>query len=327
MAEESTRSTHQADSATTPKLAAHLMMFASATTPQALNLALHGIARCGLDGVEIPLTSDLIDASTDLAEQADEAGLAVIASTVLPSGGDIGSESASDRRSGLTFLHKAIDQAANIGSPVLGGVIHQPSRAIPIDARTSRRRRHMIAALKEAVAHADQVGVRLAVEPTTRFLTSEINTVQEALDLRREVGDSLGILLDTYHLAAEEADPVDAVARGIPAAVFIQINESTRGVFGEGAIDWQRFADTLHAAKYGGWLSFEAFPRSSAWAERAFSWRALGTADEIVRSGLTALGFDRPAGWRPPQNGPRDRISTPGAEATSRGRGSAQRHP
>lgn len=277
--------------ATRPKLAAHLMMFASDSTTQALSLGLRRIARCGLDGVEIPLTADLIDTSQDLAAQAGDAGLAVIASTVLPRDGDVGSSSSGERRSGLAFLHKAIDTAAAIGSPILGGVIHQPSRVIPSDARSPQRRRYIVAALKEAVAHADQVRVRLAVEPTSRFLTSEINSVEEALGLRGEVGESLGLLLDTYHLAAEESDPIEAVERGIRAAAFIQINESTRGKFGEGTIDWSRFTDVLRAADYHGWLSFEAFPHSSAWANRAFAWRDLGTAEEIVNSGLAALGF------------------------------------
>jgi len=274
-------------------VAAHLVMFARDEAFESLRDAVHQIHAEGLDGVELPLTEELMRPAADLAELARSLGLQVITSTVLPADSDIGAADESERIRGLRFLRRAIDKAADIGSPVLGGVIQQPSRVLPRDARTPGRRARMSSVLRAAAEHAAAAGVRLAVEPTSRFLTSEINTVAEACSLVDEIDAPLGIVLDTYHLAGEEADPVAAVASGLSVAAFVQVNESTRGRFGEGTIDWARLVAVLQSRGYRGWLSFESFPAGSAWAGRAFTWRDLGSARDIVQSGLRALDLSQ----------------------------------
>jgi sugar phosphate isomerase/epimerase len=267
------------------------MMFAQNESVEAIHDAIRAIQAEGLDGVELPLTQELISQCIDLAADARNRGLEVISSTVLPHGSDIAAEDKEEQKRGLEFLIRAIDSAARIDSHALGGVIHQPSRLLPDDARTPARRARMTQALTAAAIHAEEVGVQLAVEPTSRFMTSEINTVAEALQIIEEVDASLGLVLDTYHLAGEEADPVAAISEGLSAATFIQVNESTRGRLGEGTMDWPKFTRVLQDRHYCGWLSFESFPIGTAWAKRAFTWRDLGSAHEIVQSVIFALGL------------------------------------
>jgi hypothetical protein len=63
----------------------------------------------------------------------------------------------------------------------------------------------VLAALRACAAKAGQQRVKLALEPINRYETDLVNTVSEGLDLIGKVGmDSLGLLLDTFHMNIEE---------------------------------------------------------------------------------------------------------------------------
>jgi D-psicose/D-tagatose/L-ribulose 3-epimerase len=62
-----------------------------------------------------------------------------------------------------------------------------------------------------AAKHAQAASVRLAVEPLNRFETDLLNTVEQAMNFLQDSNcESVGLLLDTFHMTVEE--------RGIPNA-------------------------------------------------------------------------------------------------------------
>jgi len=112
-----------------------------------------------------------------------------------------------------SYRQRAIEAAAIVGSPVVGGPIYSPTgRTMPIGGDERARLLDTLATnLLPLLDDARSAGVRLAIEPLNRFETSLFNTVRQTLELIEMVNDSaLGLLLDTFHMNIEEADMVAA---------------------------------------------------------------------------------------------------------------------
>ena len=125
--------------------------------------------------------------------------------------------------------------------------------------------------------HLRQRGVPMAYH---HHMGTVVETEAEIDRLMRSTGESVGLLLDTGHLAYAGADPA-AVARrhiaridhvhckDVRPAVLTTMRERDRsfldavveGVFtvpGDGAVDFSAVLDVLKAARYRGWLVVEA---------------------------------------------------------------------
>ena len=62
----------------------------------------------------------------------------------------------------------------------------------------------VVDATKECFAHAQKVGVKVAIEPLNRFETYFFNRAAQALALADAVHPDCGVCLDAYHLNMEE---------------------------------------------------------------------------------------------------------------------------
>ena len=76
--------------------------------------------------------------------------------------------------------------------------------------------RWCVEGLKECQAHAEEVGVRIGVEPLNRFETYFINRADQAVQLAKDVGGNCGATLDIFHMNIEEADWRQAIAQPAP---------------------------------------------------------------------------------------------------------------
>ena len=106
-----------------------------------------------------------------------------------------------------------------------------------------------------------------------------------------------GYLYDTFHFNIEENSIAGVIATTAPAIKHVHISENTRGVPGQGHIDFAAVFRALRRAGYDGWMTVEAFGSSLPDLAAATKiWRPLFTSPEAVYEGAFRLmrdGWDR----------------------------------
>jgi sugar phosphate isomerase/epimerase len=110
----------------------------------------------------------------------------------------------------------------------------------------------------ELAAHAERVGVVIAIEPLNRYENHMINTLAQAAALCAEIGSSwFGIAADTYHMNIEEADPIKALFEVSDWVRHIQLSDSNRLEPTAGHIDWSMMLAAIAALGYTDELAYE----------------------------------------------------------------------
>lgn len=162
---------------------------------------------------------------------------------------------------------RALDEAAALGASCLvlvpGGL---PDR----DLRAARgRAADAIAAL---VPHAQQLGVRLAIEPMHPIFAADrgvVSTLGQALDLAEPLpADAVGVVVDTFHVWWEPGVE-QQIARAADRIASYQICDwitplpadalLSRGMMGDGHIDFGHLTAEVAAAGYAGDVEVEIF--------------------------------------------------------------------
>jgi len=172
---------------------------------------------------------------------------------------------------------RALDEAAELGAPCLvlvSGGLGDGSR--DIDAA----RAHVGAALGRLVPHAEQVGVRLAIEALHPMFCSDrcvVSSLGQALDLAAPYpAAAVGVAIDTYHLwwddqvwtQIERAGREGRIASFQVADWLTPLPEGVllgRGLPGTGCIELRRFAEAVEATGYDGFVEVEVF-HADVWA-------------------------------------------------------------
>lgn len=141
--------------------------------------------------------------------------------------------------------------------------------AVPSGVSPSRARQRLREGLLELLAVAEDRAVPIAFEPEPGML---IETVEDALDLRRELGDpsQLGFTLDIGHLyVTGEGDPSVVVPRLEGQLLQVHIEDMKRGVHehlapGEGDVDFEEAFTALDSVAYRGPVCWELSRSSHA---------------------------------------------------------------
>jgi sugar phosphate isomerase/epimerase len=130
-------------------------------------------------------------------------------------------------------------------------------------------RRIVVEGLREVARTAEEVGVRLALEPihsSARDEFSLVDNIPDAAALVDEVGASLGLLFDTWHLwdTPNVLDHIRAEAHRFPAVHINDWRDPTRGwddraLPGEGIMDLPAIFAALEDGGYDGWYDLEIF--------------------------------------------------------------------
>jgi sugar phosphate isomerase/epimerase len=234
-------------------------------------------AQLGYDGVELMVQRPAELDGADIAAQVSYCGLeiAAIASGAIAMldrltllGGDPAACAAAGQR-----LNQLIDFAAATRAPLvtIGGFRGRLANAVWTDVRGARA--HLVAVIQNAATHAAAVGVRLALEPLNRYESDIVNNAEEGLALVEEVGhESLGLLLDTFHMNIEEAHYGTAIRSAARAGrlFHIHLGDSNRLAPGQGHLDFPTILTSLRAVDYRGYLSAEllAHPNGDAAAAK-----------------------------------------------------------
>jgi sugar phosphate isomerase/epimerase len=177
------------------------------------------------------------------------------------------------RRAALDDNRRALDEAAEIGAQclilVVGGLPHG-SRDL---AGARRQVRDALAAL---IPHARQAGVPLAIEPLHPMYAADracVNTLAQANDLCDELGDGVGVAVDTYHVWWDP-DLERQIARAGRRILAYHVNDwllpttdllLDRGMMGDGVIDLRAIRAMVEAAGYRGHCEVEILSANDWW--------------------------------------------------------------
>lgn len=246
----------------------------------------------GYDGVEISLVAGLDVGVERMADIAGSLGLEVLCSTGLSPTMDISSPDAAIRAAGAEHLRKCLDQAAVLGSPILGGVTYAPWMGFP-EGDLDAYRRRSASALHEVAVYAATLGIDICLEVLNRFETFMFNTVADCLRFIKIVDHpSVKVELDTFHMNMEEDDLAAAVRLASGKIGHVQVAANNRRAPQYGHIDWSAFRKALDDVGYDGWVVFETFPNSEVETGRAtYAWRDL--TDDPDRDAADAARFIR----------------------------------
>jgi sugar phosphate isomerase/epimerase len=123
----------------------------------------------------------------------------------------------------------------------------------------------LVGALQESCAEARPHGVRLALEPITRYETTLVNNVAQGLGLLERVGaENMGLLLDTFHMNIEEAVIEQSIRAAGDRIFHFHVADSNRWYPGAGHLDFPSMLTALYDTGYAGYVSGEFMPLPDA---------------------------------------------------------------
>lgn len=217
-----------------------------------------------------PVQEHGIDAAARLVR---EAGLRV---SSLCRGGFFTMPEGPDRRTALDDNRRALDEAAALGAPTLVLVVG----GLPEGSRDLPGARSRVAdALAELAPHATATGVSLAIEALHPMYASDravVSTLGQALDLAAPFDSRVvGVVIDTFHLwwDPDLAAQVERAGREGRIASYQVCDWVTpiaadpllsRGIPGDGDIDFAAFTALVRATGYDGDVECEVF-RQEIW--------------------------------------------------------------
>jgi D-psicose/D-tagatose/L-ribulose 3-epimerase len=146
--------------------------------------------------------------------------------------------------------------------------------------------------LGAAARRAEELGVRLAVEPLNRFETDLVNTTEQGLALCADIGSpAAGLLLDTFHMNIEEKSIGDAIRAAGDRLFHVHACENDRGTLGTAHVPWPEVFSALREIGYDGQVVIESFtPAVTTIARAVCMWRPLdATGDALATAGLAFL--------------------------------------
>src|SRR5918911_477827 len=103
---------------------------------------------------------------------------------------------------------------------------------------------------------AKDSGVKLVLEPLNRYSTPYCASAKDALAIAQQV-ESLGILLDTFHMNIEEDSFADAIQSCRDFLQHTHFADNNRKMPGFAHIDFYAIVKSLQAIGYSGYVSFE----------------------------------------------------------------------
>jgi D-psicose/D-tagatose/L-ribulose 3-epimerase len=154
------------------------------------------------------------------------------------------------------FIDYAAEAAVEPDPGILSGPWHTRHMHFTGSGLAAEERNRLVEGLKRISGHAENKGVRAGFEVLNRFETYVLNTVDDALDVIREVGSAhLGINWDVSHAHIDEPETTeDSLARAVHSGhlFHVHLGENHRGEYGTGQIGPRtgNLLTVLREAKY-----------------------------------------------------------------------------
>lgn len=199
-----------------------------------------------------------------------------------------------EQQASLNYVSKVIEMMPILGCKTFAGPLYSTvGRAQAVSPEEYLEQWKTVRSHLTTLAKlAEKQGVVLALEPLNRFETDFINTVDQALEMIKSVGNkALKIHLDTFHMNIEEKNQAEAILRAGAHLGHFHACGSDRGTPGGDAIDWPGIKSALKKIGYQGDLVIESFTQDvKAIARAAAIWRFIEPSNtEIAVKGLSFL--------------------------------------
>lgn len=110
--------------------------------------------------------------------------------------------------------------------------------------------------MRRITKNAADYGVQLVLEPLNRYSTPYCATAKDAIAIAQEV-DSLGVLLDTFHMNIEEDLFKDSIQSSSKFLRHMHFADNNRKMPGFAHIDFSTIVKSLIEIGYDGYISFE----------------------------------------------------------------------
>jgi sugar phosphate isomerase/epimerase len=188
-------------------------------------------------------------------------------------GGMFPAADAAGRAAALDDNKRAIDEAATLGAECLVLVVG----GLPQGSRDLGAARDMVGdGMAQLLPHARAANIPLAIEPLHPMYAADracVNTLAHALDICDQLGDGVGVAIDTYHVwwdPALEAQIARAGTRILAHHICDWLVPTRdllldRGMMGDGVIDFPRIRRWVEAAGYTGPQEVEIFSAADWW--------------------------------------------------------------
>jgi sugar phosphate isomerase/epimerase len=245
-----------------------------ATVRQQWNIreAVEGCARHGISAID-PWRDQV--AAFGLAESAlviQDHGMRV---TGYCRGGMFPAADAAGRSAAIDDNRRAIDEAVVIGAECIVVVVG----GLPQGSRDLGGARAMVAdGLAELLPYARAARMPLAIEPLHPMYAADrscVNTLAQSLDLCEQLGEGVGVAIDTYHVWWEPGLEAQIARAGRGGRILahhicdwlVPTRDLLldRGMMGDGVIDFRGFRRMIEAAGYHGPQEVEIFSSENWW--------------------------------------------------------------
>jgi D-psicose/D-tagatose/L-ribulose 3-epimerase len=233
-----------------------MLAFSHWTRPQDIESLAPRLKKAGYDALLIMGDPDGIDVER-AGRALEDAGIVCLGTNAMSLGGlDLISDKPAVRAETIAYL-KALTRFTH----ALGGrlICLQPNEIGRLKPRAEPdiEWRWAVDGLLAVLEVAAPLGVRLGVEPVNRFETNFINRADQAVRLAQELGEGVGVILDTFHLNIEEVDPARAIIDSAPWLLDLQVADSNRRPPGHGHLDWIRLFGALRLGGFHGSVTAE----------------------------------------------------------------------
>ncbi len=238
------------------------------------NWPLHDVCKAiraaGYTGIEIaPFTLSETPAAISTAQRRQYRGL--ISSEglrfaglhwlmVAPKGLHVTTPDASLRQRGWQHIRDLIDLCADLGD---GGVMvfGSPKQRCTVEGSSpAEARARFQDGLAEMSGPAMERGVTLLVEALPANQCDVVQTLEEAVEIVRNIGSpAIRTMFDTHNAVDEKEPHAVLVDRYFDYIRHVHVNEMDGRHPGTGDYDFKPVLEVLKRRHYGGWISLEAF--------------------------------------------------------------------
>jgi len=226
--------------------------------PKAANL----VAEAGFDALEISpwIQMTLTRAAVvSLERSLRRNDLAFSGFTAIyPPEMQLASPSALARRRNALYTKRLIELAQSLDGKLLVWGSGR-ARNIPMDVPFRKGYAWLVELLTASGRMADQMDVKIAIEPLNRFESTIIHNVSEALSLAKLVNQrSVGVVYDTFHTNLEEDSYTKPILLAGERLAAVHVSDCNRKIPGKGHIDFRPIFDALKKVGYDGYVTLEA---------------------------------------------------------------------
>jgi len=251
-----------------------------------LERGLSNASHLGFNGVELSLRqAERLDRSS-LCSSLARLNLKVFAiatgQTYYTDGFSLFNSDPSLRQKAVRRMKGHIDLAAEIGSMVIIGGVRGTVQAVEVEQQAEIRNQGL-RAIAECVEYAEGKGITLLLEPINRYETNVVNTLEEGLELIRNIGSPhLRLLPDTFHMNIEEASISQSITAAGDAVGYVHFADSNRLAPGWGHVDFVQVLSALRGTGYTGPIGIEILPKPDDHASAAQAIRFVRGLDKCL---------------------------------------------